>query len=139
MKGNFWHRYGFSKNGCNYLHPEEALMLVERGQVYIEDDGGSPVPSSVFYEMMISEISLPVYLAFLKLRVRVSISLLHYVLIRSVHAGFRVHNTEERTGGPRVDGRGIAYRFSILFSQCIYCCLIPSGLTACRDRQIGCR
>ena len=48
-------------------------MLVERGQIYFEGDDVAPVPSSDIYKMMISEISLPVYLAYLKLRVCLSL------------------------------------------------------------------
>jgi hypothetical protein len=74
MRGNFWNRHGFTRNAKNYLYPEEALMLVERGHISIEGSGGKVMPSSVFYEKVISIISLPVYLAFLKLRVSVFLS-----------------------------------------------------------------
>lgn len=70
MKGNFWSRCGFSQQSVNYLYPEEALMLVERGQLQMQGSDGQPMPSSVFYEIVIAEISLPVYLTYIKLRVR---------------------------------------------------------------------
>lgn len=69
MKGNFWNRCGFSRNTINYLYPEEALMLMERGQIYVEGMDGSPMHLSQFYEMVVSAVSLPVYLSYLKLKV----------------------------------------------------------------------
>jgi hypothetical protein len=84
MKGNFWNKCGFSRNSLNYLYPEEALMLVERGQIFIEGIDGEPVLFQIFYEMVISHISLPVHLAYLKLKVYHSVFVLFLLFLCTI-------------------------------------------------------
>eukprot|EP01041_Mallomonas_annulata_P009947 gene9947-20682_t len=67
MRGKFWRTIGFTSNGRDLLYPEEALLLVERGQLVIMEEG-SPVYSSIFYHKAIAAIGLPCYLTYTKLK-----------------------------------------------------------------------
>ena len=40
MKGNFWRYMGFTYNGNDFLFPEEALILLERGQLILNKPQG---------------------------------------------------------------------------------------------------
>jgi hypothetical protein len=68
MRGNFWTKMGFTVNQKNFLYPEEALYLVERAQLFIDNKGGV-LPSSLFYELVAKKIELAVYLTYVKLKV----------------------------------------------------------------------
>ena len=68
MRGNFWTKVGFTINQKNFLYPEEALYLVERAQLFIDNKGGV-LPSSLFYEIVVKKIKLAVYLTYVKLKV----------------------------------------------------------------------
>ena len=93
MKGNFWNKVGFSINQRSFLYPEEALLLIERGQLYLPNDNffspsdisagvhtvnasyinsspdNSKLNISGIYNKIISIISLSVYLVYAKLKV----------------------------------------------------------------------
>ena len=69
MKGNFWRSYGYVLNKRNFLHPEESLLLLERGQVVIRESNSQRVVFCKFYEEIITMISLPCYLVYIKLQV----------------------------------------------------------------------
>ena len=85
MQGKFWKTFGYSLLGRNFLHPEESLYLLEKGNVSIENNQSSDskgVVSSTsdnpeatrvifpdFYEKIISVISLPYFLVYSKLKV----------------------------------------------------------------------
>ena len=69
MRGNFWKSFGFNKQGNNYLLPEEALYLFERGIIIIECSGERLLISEL-YEITLKYISINCYLAYSKLKVR---------------------------------------------------------------------
>ena len=69
MRGNFWKQSGFSINRRNFLYPEESLRLAEKSQIVIKYEN-KIIPVSLFYQIVIRRISLPCYLAYIKLKVR---------------------------------------------------------------------
>ncbi len=62
---------GITLKGLNYLHPEEALYLMEKDQIDIIDTESSDTSllTSAFYIKAISSITLPAYLVYMKLKV----------------------------------------------------------------------
>lgn len=89
IRGKFWRIMGFTCNGESLLQPEEALFLLERGQLIVEkhildaDENEKLHPHhrryilSDFYDLVIKEtIPFHCYLAYLKLRS------LNYVVVR---------------------------------------------------------
>jgi hypothetical protein len=69
QRGNFWKTYGFSANSKLYLHPEEALLLLERGTIVIEDSNGNRIPFASLYLEIMQLTGWPCYGAFVKLKV----------------------------------------------------------------------
>ena len=70
LRGNFWRIMGFSDNKRMFLHPEEALILVERGQLRVRPsvDTTKHIASSIFYQEVLHTVPQAVILAFNKLR-----------------------------------------------------------------------
>lgn len=69
MRGNFWKTCGYSASRKNYLHPEEALILFEKGHLIVRDLNHCRIPFSLFYEDILRKIPFACYLAYLKLKV----------------------------------------------------------------------
>ena len=69
MRGNFWRVHGFSENQKSLLYPEEALYLVERQTLYVENNG-ELFKFKDLYEKVLSIIPLACYLTYLKLKVQ---------------------------------------------------------------------
>lgn len=75
IRGNFWRKFGFSLGKKNMLNPEEALFLLERGMLVIENESGKRIPFRDVYDEITLKIGLPCYLSYVKLRVSVLIFL----------------------------------------------------------------
>jgi hypothetical protein len=91
IHGKFWRMMGFTCNGKSLLQPEEALFLLERGQLIVEkhmldaDENEKLHPHhrryilSDFYDLIVKEtIPFDCYLVYLKLRS------LNYVVVRHI-------------------------------------------------------
>jgi hypothetical protein len=68
IKGNYFKSMGYSLHGRNFLHYEEALLLVERRQLAMRRDT-LDMTLKESYESITSFISLPCYLTYVKLKV----------------------------------------------------------------------
>ena len=70
LRGNFWRIMGFSAGKRMFLYPEEALILVERGQLRVRPSADSVkhIASSSFYKEVLCTVPQAVILAFNKLR-----------------------------------------------------------------------
>jgi hypothetical protein len=70
LRGNFWRIMGFTDDKRMFLHPEEALILVERGQLRVRPsvDSSRHISSSSFYAEVLHSVPQAVILAFNKLR-----------------------------------------------------------------------
>jgi hypothetical protein len=81
IKGNFWKNVGHHDNadGYDYLHLEEALMLVERAQLLVQNEAGERLTLKDFYEFVLQSVELPCYMTYTKLKA------LEYVIYRHNH------------------------------------------------------
>jgi hypothetical protein len=77
LRGNFWRICGFSKNGKDYLYPEEALYLVERSFLIVKYEEVT-VDYSSFYKQIVGHVSLAFYLTYIKLKVLKSSAVIQY-------------------------------------------------------------
>ena len=75
--GNFWKLYGFSENRQDLLYPDEALLLVESGLLVIHFNNNK-LTLQEFYTIVIEILTIPCYLAFIKLQVVVICKVLIY-------------------------------------------------------------
>ena len=87
MKGNFWKTTGFSVDRRCYLHPEEALLLYERGVISVEYEKVR-IPYPKFYEAVVEKISLECHLAYVKLKS------LDYLAFRHSNTNGTIHSLE---------------------------------------------
>jgi hypothetical protein len=69
MRGNFWKSFGYCIGAKNFLYPEEALLLLERGLIVVEDESNIRIALGMIYEEITSRTGLPCYLTYVKLRV----------------------------------------------------------------------
>ena len=73
LKGNFWKKMGETFDGRNFLHPEEALFLLEQGLIIIYDKiemfQDSKFLLNTFYDMIVKNVSpYQAYLVYGKLK-----------------------------------------------------------------------
>jgi hypothetical protein len=72
LRGNFWRVYGHNIKEESMLHPEEALILSEKSLLWVETTSGTVeqrIPLQQLFELVTDIITLPVYLAYSKLKV----------------------------------------------------------------------
>jgi hypothetical protein len=86
MSGKFWSKFGFSINKRDFLFPEEALYLAEKGSVYavpssdlsntdatassgVNKPPTEAIPLRELYATVMQCVPLPLYLAYVKLKV----------------------------------------------------------------------
>ena len=72
LKGSFFKNMGFVRNGVMYLYPEEVQHLAELQQVYLEKDG-EVLDREGLYSLVLQSMPHACYLAYLKLKVYISI------------------------------------------------------------------
>jgi hypothetical protein len=73
MKGSFWRTCGYCCDTLNYLHPEEALLLLERAYLLVMDkdqEDGQRIPLKTFYSMVVDCVDIHSYLTYVKLKAR---------------------------------------------------------------------
>lgn len=70
IRGNFWKIFGFHENRRDYLHDEEALILIEKSILIVNDENGVRIPLRQFYELTLQHIDIACYLTYTKLKVR---------------------------------------------------------------------
>jgi hypothetical protein len=70
MKGSFWKNCGFTKNNVNYLYPEEALLLYEKGHLYVQSEDGTEMTTQELYHTVHTVIPRACYLAYARCKVR---------------------------------------------------------------------
>lgn len=69
VKGKFWNKCGISIGGASYLYPEETIWLLEMKQLVVVDDSHNEQSHEQVYQRVLSTITVPVYLTYMKLRV----------------------------------------------------------------------
>lgn len=79
IRGNFWKIFGYHDREGDFLHDEEALMLIEKAQLIIMGEDGNQLSLRPFYEKVMSHIGIPCYLTYVKLKA------LEYVAYRHQH------------------------------------------------------
>lgn len=89
IRGKFWRTMGFSSNGKDYLYPEETLYLAESSKLLVKQCEVE-IPSTILYELIVSKISMSLYLVYLKLKS------LNYIVLRNIHWTPMEHLTTSR-------------------------------------------
>ena len=88
MKGNFWRICGFTSDQQDYLYPEEALYLCEKKQLIVHlSQGGVVCETPHLFSMVMKDISLPCYQAYIRLKV--SAILYSGLCLFSLHCSIR--------------------------------------------------
>ena len=72
--GNVWKVHGFHEKNRDYLHVEEALILIEKSILIVTDGNGVRMTLRQFYEIVLQLIDLPCYLTYTKLKVSLILS-----------------------------------------------------------------
>lgn len=70
LRGNYWRVMGWSEDRMMFLNPEEALLLVERGQLRVKSsaDAEKHIPTALFYSEILKTVPLAANLVFAKLK-----------------------------------------------------------------------
>jgi hypothetical protein len=74
MRGNMWRKVGFTVNTTNFLYPEEALYMFEKGSLAItkSSTGIDFMNKREVYEAVLKVIPIPCYLSYCRLKVMIS-------------------------------------------------------------------
>ena len=70
LRGKFFNTMGFADRERNFLYPEEALLLLEQGRLILMDEL-LPMLKTKFYGIVIEQITIPAYLAYMELKVSI--------------------------------------------------------------------